>query len=225
SIAGADDPSPLGKQNKVATAKKIAMFDGNSLKGWRGRKDLWSVADGAIVGKTSKEKPIKGNTFLIWQNGTPGDFEMLADFLISSGNSGIQYRSKVINEDKFVVGGYQADIDFALKFAGINYEEKGRGILALRGEKATIGADGKKNKEKFGDTDKMGSVIKPGQWNRYRIVAKGNTLTHYINDVMTSQVVDNQPSKAAGSGVIALQLHQGPAMEIRFKNLFLTPLK
>ncbi len=74
----------------------------------------------------------------------PDNFELTAQFKIEGGNSGIQYRSKVIDEDKFVVSGYQADIDFTNKFAGILYEEKGRGILAKRGEKVTIDEAGEK---------------------------------------------------------------------------------
>ena len=104
------------------------LYDGGDLSGWKGRSDLWSAEDGQIVGRTTAEKPIKGNTFLIWKGGTPDDFELTAQFKIESGNSGIQYRSRVVNEKDFVVSGYQADIDFGNRFAGILYEEKGRGI-------------------------------------------------------------------------------------------------
>ncbi len=83
---------------------------------------------------------------MIWQGDYPENFELTAQFKIEGGNSGIQYRSKVIDEEKFIVGGYQADIDFSNKFAGILYEEKGRGILAKRGETVTIDADGEKSK-------------------------------------------------------------------------------
>ncbi len=195
------------------------MFDGKSLEGWKGRSDLWSVEDGAITGRTSAEKPIKSNTFLVWQGGEPGNFELRAQFKIDGGNSGIQYRSKLIDANEFIVGGYQADIDAALQYAGILYEEKGRGILALRGQKTTIAADGAKNTETFGDAKELGKVIRAGEWNDYRVVANGNTLQHYINDTLVSEVIDNQPEKSSAKGIIALQIHVGPPMKIQYKNM------
>ncbi|MGV3485244.1 MAG: 3-keto-disaccharide hydrolase [Planctomycetaceae bacterium] len=201
-----------------------SLFNGENLDGWRGRSDLWSVTEGAIVGTTTDENPIQENTFLIYDGELPSSFELRAQFMIRGGNSGIQYRSRVVDEKKFVVAGYQADIDDALKFAGINYEEKGRGILALRGERTTIGKDGTKTKEVFGDAAKIGEVIRAGQWNNYRVVANGNRLQHYINDELTSEVIDGQTDKAATNGVIALQLHKGPAMVVKYKGLQIRPI-
>ena len=201
------------------------LFNGKDLAGWEGRDDLWAVEDGAIVGKTSADNPLKANTFLIWKDGQPGDFELSLQFKIEGGNSGIQYRSKVLDQEKFIVGGYQADIDFSNKFAGILYEEKGRGILAGRGEKVTIGDDGKKSKSRFAQSDALAAGIHPGQWNDYRVVAKGNHLQHFINEALTAEVIDEQSDKSAAKGVIALQIHVGPPMVVRFKNITLRELK
>ena len=215
-------------QSDVVLGEPIVLFDGQTLEQWQGREGLWSVEDGMIVGRTSDKDPIKENTFLVFQNdetknGKIGDFELTIQFKIESGNSGIQYRSKILDQEKFIVGGYQADIDFGNEFAGILYEEKGRGILALRGESVTIDDDGEKLRKRFGEAKALGNGIHPGQWNDFRIVARGNHLEHYINGAKTMELVDNQPSKAATSGVIALQLHRGPAMTVRFKNIALTP--
>jgi hypothetical protein len=202
------------------------IFNGKDLTGWKGNPKLWSVEDGAITGKTTAEDPLKFNTFLIWDQGEVSDFELELDYKLvpgdaqnPGGNSGIQYRSKVIKEDDFVVGGYQADIDLTLKFSGINYEEKGRGILAQRGQRVTIDKAGEKKAEDFGDAKELGNSIKGEQWNHYRIVAEGNTLSHYINDQLMSEVIDSQKDKAAESGVLAFQIHQGPPMVIQFKNV------
>lgn len=202
--------------------KKI--FDGKTLEGWSGKTELWSVEDGAITGVTTDEDPIKQNTFLIW-DGTVGDFELRADFKCSVGNSGIQYRSKVLDKEEFVVGGYQADIDPTMKFAGINYEEKGRGIIAQRGTRATIDEKNKITAEEIGDADELASKIKKKGWNKYRIVAKGRTLSHYINGELMSEVIDNSADKFAEEGVIALQVHKGPAMKIQFRNVRIKELK
>jgi hypothetical protein len=205
-------------------AEPVSMFNGKSLDGWRGRADLWSVADGVIVGRTTAEQPIKKNTFLVWEGDAPADFELRISYWIESGNSGIQYRSRVFDESEFIVGGYQADIEASNKFTGINYEERGRGILAQRGQRVTIAEDGSKKVEMFGDAGEIAKAFHADAWNEYRVVAKGNTLQHYINDTLTSEVIDGQSEKAAKDGVIALQLHVGPAMLIRFKNLTIKAL-
>ncbi|MFG0289811.1 MAG: DUF1080 domain-containing protein [Rhodopirellula sp. JB044] len=197
------------------------LFDGKSLDGWRGRDDLWSVEDGCIVGRTTDEAPITQNTFLILNEEVSGDFELALQFQIEGGNSGIQYHSRVLDEKEFVVSGYQADIDSANRFAGILYEEKGRGILARRGQSVVIGPSGKKQIETFADAQALGNGIHPGQWNDYRIVVRGNQLEHFINEALTMKVTDKQSDKASLSGVIALQLHKGPAMKIRFKKITL----
>lgn len=214
----------FGSLATARAADPVSMFDGKSLEGWRGRADLWSVADGVIVGRTTAEEPIKKNTFLIWDGDAPSDFELRISYWIESGNSGIQYRSTVGDEKEFVVGGYQADIEISNKFTGINYEERGRGILAQRGQRVTIAEDGSKKVETFGDAGEIAKAFHTDAWNEYRVVAKGNTLQHYINDTLTSEVIDGQTAKAAKDGVIALQLHVGPAMMIRFKNLTIKAL-
>lgn len=217
--ASADDSKSSKKSNSVV------LFNGENLDGWMGREDLWSVENGEIVGKTTDENPIKANTFLILKDKTPANFELTFQYKIEGGNSGVQYRSKIIDKKEFIVGGYQADIDFSNRFAGILYEERGRGILAERGQSVTIDGEGKKSAKRFGDKTALGNGIHPNKWNDYRIVANGNKLQHFINEAMTAEVIDNQESKAAKDGVIAFQLHRGPAMVIRFKNIVLHPLK
>ena len=202
-----------------------SMFNGKDLTGWRGDKTYWSVQDGALTAKTTPENRLTYNTFLIWEGGQPADFELRAKYKIVGGNSGIQYRSKVVDEAKFVVGGYQGDIDSSPRYSGILYEEKARGILAERGTKSTIGADGKKEMTTVADKDELQAKIKAEDWNDYRIVAKGNHLQHYINGVLMSETIDNQKDKAATSGIIALQAHAGPPMTVQFKDLRIKELK
>jgi hypothetical protein len=202
----------------------VSLFNGKDLTGWAGDAH-WSVEDGAITGRTTPETLLKYNTFLVWQGGKPSDFELRAKYKIVGGNSGIQYRSKILDEPKYVVGGYQSDIDAALRYSGIVYEEKGRGILTQRGEKVTIGPDGKKKAEAFGDKDELRKKINNEDWNELVIVARGNHLTQTINGVKMSEVIDKHSDKAATSGVIALQLHQGPPMTIQFKDIRLKEMK
>jgi|SRR5436190_5780072 len=202
------------------------LFNGKDLTGWGGNSALWSVKDGSITG-TTKEHPIKENTFLIYTNGPVDDFELHAMYKIIGGNSGIQYRSKVVNSNNWVVGGYQGDFEAGKTYSGILYEERGRGILAKRGEKVVI-------KEETGKPEVVGSLgksediqnkIKNEDWNEYVIIAKGNHLQHFINGTQTIDCIDEQASKAAKSGILALQLHAGPPMTVQFKDIRIKPLK
>lgn len=196
-----------------------SLFNGKDLSGWKGVDGHWSVEDGAIVGKTTAEKPLKNNTFLIFQGKPLKDFSLTLNYKIEGGNSGIQYRSRVIDAEKFIIGGYQADIDIGLKFTGICYDERGRGILVQRGQKVAIGADGKKQVTQFAKADDLKKYVHNKEWNHYKIVAKETRLQHFINDVLMSEVNDAQTGKSVREGVLALQLHQGPPMVIRFKNI------
>lgn len=201
-----------------------SIFNGKDLTGWKGRSDLWSVEDGSITGRTTEENKITKNTFLIWDEGKVGNFELRLKFKMLGGNSGIQYRSKVMNEDEFIVGGYQADIDDNLTYAGINYEEKGRGILALRGQRVTLKEGNAKEVESFGDAAEIGKVIKRGEWNDYKVVAVGNRLQHYINGTLTAEVIDQDEQKRSMEGVLAFQVHVGPPMVVQFKDVMLKQL-
>jgi len=128
-----------------AESGTASLFDGKTLKGWDGNSKFWSVKDGVITGQTTEANPTQGNTFLIWRAGTLENFQLDLEFRMVGGNSGIQYRSKDLGN--WVVGGYQADIDAGFKFIGILYEERGRGILAMRGTKVEISESGEKKTE------------------------------------------------------------------------------
>jgi type 1 glutamine amidotransferase len=195
-----------------------SLFNGKDLSGWDGNPKFWSVKDGTITGQTTADNKTEGNTFLIWKDGTVDDFELRLSYKIVGGNSGIQYRSKDLG--KWVVGGYQGDFEAGDTYSGILYEERGRGILAQRGQKTEIGADGKINVVgSTGDTKEIQAAIKKEDWNDYVIIAQGNKLKHLINGRVTIEVTDNQPEKRAMSGILALQLHAGPAMTVQFKNI------
>ncbi|MGE0610592.1 MAG: family 16 glycoside hydrolase [Pirellulales bacterium] len=201
------------------------LFNGKDLTGWEGNPEFWSVRDEAITGQTTADKPTNGNTFLTWTLGPVDDFELRLQYKIVGGNSGIQYRSQ--SHGNWVVGGYQADFEAGDTYSGILYEERGRGILAQRGQRTTINSDGKVEETgKVGDTTELQANIKKEDWNDYTIVASGNHLTHIINGKTTVDVTDDQVERRAMSGILALQLHAGPPMTVQFRNIRLkrTPL-
>jgi hypothetical protein len=212
----------------TALAEDKNLFNGKDLTGWKGL-DFWSVEDGCITGRTTKEKPTKGNTFLVYQDEV-ADFELTFKYKIIGGNSGVQYRSKLTDEKAFVVAGYQADFEAGKTHSGILYEERGRGILAQRGQKVVIKEGAAPNKPKIevaGEVGKSAEIqakIKADDWNDYRIVAKGGHLQHFINGVQTIDVTD-ETALGAKKGILALQLHAGPAMVVQFKDLVLKETK
>jgi hypothetical protein len=206
-------------QHSEASFKKI--FDGKTLKGWKGDPVYWRVENNTIIGQTTPEKPLTTNTFLIYDNGQPGDFEFTAEFRISAeGNSGVQYRSEMVEGIPFALKGYQADIDGENVYTGQNYEERGRGFLAKRGEEAVL-ESGKDPQivATIADADSLKSLIKKEGWNEVRIVAKGNHLRHYINGVLMSDVTDNDENARKMKGLIGLQVHAGHPMKVEYRNL------
>lgn len=217
---------------QVATGEQVceegfrSLFNGQDLKGWDGDPKFWSVKDGAIVGKTTAENPTKGNTFLIWRDGEVDDFELRVSFKLTNHNSGIQYRSKEV--EKWVIAGYQADFEDSGQYVGILYEERGRGILAQRGQQVQIKEGGKiEELGSVGDPAKILESFKKGEWNEYVIHAEGNRIIQSINGQATCEVVDDDVKGRALSGLLALQVHAGPPMEVQFKNVRLKrlPLK
>ncbi len=219
----------------LAHAEAKPLFNGKDLTGWEGSPDLWSVQDGVITGRTTLEKPAAGNTFLIWKGGDVSDFEITFKYKMTPGdakkfvNSGLQFRSKIVDPKNFVVAGYQADFEYGDTYSGILYEEKGRGILAQRGQKVTITQGAEPSKPKIevtgevGKSDEIQAVIKKDDWNDYRIVAKGNHIQQFINGKATVDVTD-ETAEAAKKGILALQLHAGPPMQIQFKDILFTAL-
>ena len=100
------------------------LFNGKDLSGWvtPEDKDLFSVEDGVIVGRTQGD--LKKNEFLVTDR-PYGDFVLRAKVKIRNGNSGIQFRSQRAPDG--AVSGPQADV--AEGYWGLFYEERGRGIL------------------------------------------------------------------------------------------------
>ncbi len=222
-----------------ALAEDVTIFNGTDLTGWEGNKDLWSVKDGTITGITPpdpadpKKGIIKHNTFLVWKAGKVSDFTLTFQYRIEKGNSGVQYRSKELTPGDFgpIISGYQADFEAGTTYSGILYEERGRGILAKRGEKTVIkpDPDGKKHVVEqagtVGDSAAIQASIKSEDWNDYKIVAIGNHVQHFINGMQTIDVTDEDAANAPKEGLLALQIHAGPPMKVQFKSFKLTTLK
>lgn len=218
------------------TADMRPLFNGKDLTGWDGDPRLWSVRDGAIRGETTPEAPAKGNTFLIWEAGVTGDFELRLSFRCNvSNNSGVQYRSQRIEAkpdeaNRWRVRGYQHEIRNEAKLpnvSGFIYDEGGkRKRICLVGEKAVWNADGTKAVEGALITaDEYARLMKLDQWNDVVIIAKGNRIRHYLNGRLVLDFTDNDPLLARKEGLLALQLHAGKPMWVEFRDLRIKGLK
>jgi type 1 glutamine amidotransferase len=217
---------PVASQpENSAPASFQPLFDGKSLEGWEGDSRFWRVEDGIIVGQTTVEHPAEVNTFLIWKGGEVADFELKAEFKILSGNSGIQYRSFKVDGQPYVLGGYQADISADGKWTGAAYGERYKQIMARRGQKTVVG-DGPKDLKvvaQLGDPDEIRGKIDQNGWNEFHITAVGNQIVQRINGIITCEFSE-QAEDRLKKGLIGLQLHAGPPMEVQFKNIRLRKL-
>lgn len=165
----------------------IPLFNGKDLTGWKSLngKAEYKVENGAIVGISVMNEP---NSFLCTEKAY-GDFILKLEVNVDPPlNSGIQFRS---HSDKDYlngrVHGYQCEIDPSRRsWSGGIYEEAGRGWLV-----------------NLSGNQKSQAAFLPGEWNKFRIEAIGDTIRTWINGVMGSDLVDENSS----SGFIGLQVH------------------
>jgi hypothetical protein len=172
------------------------FFNGKNLDGWEGLTQYWSVQDGAIVGYTPSDPHF--NTFLCSKKKYK-DFKLSFNILLKDGvgNSGVQIRSKIVDPEKFVVAGPQADI--GQQFWGSLYGERFGGMM--QASKADV----------------VKKVVKPNEFNHYSIHCVGKHVAIAING---TTMVDGEFDKMADEGIIAWQLHAGfPSMKVVFKDI------
>ena len=207
-------------------AGEISLFDGKTLNGWSGNKDIWSVQEGAITGHVPEGTRLKRNEFLFY-NQEFSDFELNLKYKIlghKKGNSGIQIRSKKGKNNQAV--GYQCDLDDGAVWLGRIYDEHGRGLLTERGTLTKIAPDGKKHVLPFTDAKKLEAIAKQNAWNHYRIVARGNRIEIYVNGTHFSTLEDYDKEHADLSGLIAFQVHRRASpVTLKFKDITINKLK
>jgi hypothetical protein len=208
------------------TAGFAQIFDGKTLNNWDGDPEFWRVEEGAITGQTTPDKPLKQNTFIIWRGGTTKDFELKLEFRMNGGNSGVQYRSAALTDvGKYVLKGYQADMDAESRYTGMLYEERGRGFLAERGRFTRMVEGGQRKLiGSPGDGEELKALIKQGDWNQLHIIARGTTVIHVINGRIMSAFLDDDTAGRIAEGLLGLQLHVGPPMKIEFRSIMLKKL-
>ncbi len=208
STAAADDLKPL--------------FDGKTLDGWEqhGGKAKYRVENGEIVGASV---PNTQNSFLCTTK-EYGDFILELEFKVSPElNSGVQIRSQVFADEREIdvegkkkkvpadrVHGYQVEIDPSERsYSGAIYDEARRGRFL---------ADLSQN-------EAARKAFKQGEWNKFRIECRGDSIKTWINGVPAVDLKDDWTPK----GVIALQVHgvgeREEPLEVRWRNIRIAELE
>lgn len=194
----------------------VSLFDGKSLRGWTGDPRFWSVEEGAITGVT--EGGLKRNHFLTWTGSTVRNFDLRVKVKVSpGGNSGLQYRGQMRPEIGLdAVSGYQCDVVADNPdYNGMLYEERGRRILSHTGEKVVVDPEGRP--WVVGSLGRQ--TFAPGQWHDFRVLVEGNHHRHWIDGQPTADLIDLDEKGRAAEGVLAVQVHVGPAMRIQYKEI------
>jgi len=184
---GHSGPVSSGPLPKFDSTEFTKIFDGESLDGWNGDPTYWSVENGKLAGTVTPDTLLEKNSWILWQGGSVEDFELVLDYRVSvQGNSGIGYRLAVLEGEPYSVRGPQADIDGRGMFSGICYEENGRRLLAGRGQTTWIGDSATLPRliAQLGDPAQLRAILRTEDWNRYRLVVKGNVAKHFINGAL-----------------------------------------
>ncbi len=217
----------------------VQIFDGKTLNGWEGDSTYWSAENGEMVGVITPATIVNRNTFLIWRGGLTANFELKVEYKISkNGNSGINYRSEEVKGIPYALKGYQSDIDGKNQYTGQNYEERGRCIIAYRGQKVMLPNVTEplqsviKNNVwtasvvagSLGNSDSLKQRINEG-WNECHLIVKGIRMQHFINGTLMSDVTDNDTANRKFSGLLGVQVHVGPPMKVAYRNFRLKKLK
>lgn len=213
------------------------IFDGETLGGWTTfDPSYWSVRDGAITATITKDHPLQENRYLVWAGADDAPGGQLADFELKlrsrvrgegAINNGFQFRSRLM-DNGWDVAGYQVDNN--LDVGGVSpwlvrlYDEHGRHDLALRGQRATFDAEGKRSHEDIKD-----AAGEPwfdlGEWHEYHLTCVGHRLTLRVDGRLVAEVIDHDPEQFDPAGLLALQLHGGAPTVAQFKDVRLKVLK
>ncbi|WP_086475763.1 MULTISPECIES: 3-keto-disaccharide hydrolase [Arenibacter] len=177
-------------------AQEISLFNGKDLSGWTVYgTEKWYVEDGLLVCESG---PDKAYGYLA-TNEHYKDFELSLEFKQEAdGNSGVFIRSTI---EGTKVSGWQVEVAPSGHHTGGVYESYGRGWLV------------KPDPEKE-------EVLKEGEWNTMKIRLSGGTLTSWLNG--TEMVRINDEKIAQGEGSIALQIHDGGGIKVKWRNIKLS---
>lgn len=203
-----------------------SIFDGRSLAGWETPDPTyWTVEEGTITARITKEHPCTVNQYLVWQGGEPADFELKLKSRVNGEggiNNGFQFRSRLLPDHD--VCGYQVDDNLQTPWLVRLYDEFGRHTLAWRGERAVFDAGGNRTITKIADAEGT-AWFRLEDWHEYHLTCVGPRLTLEIDGRLAAEVEDNDSRRRELQGILALQLHSGPPTVAQFKDIRLKEIK
>jgi hypothetical protein len=182
----------------VGMSAQVSLFNGKNLDGWTiNGTEKWYVEDGLLVCESGPDKAYG----YLSTDAYYDDFVLELEFLQEAdGNSGVFFRSTV---EGTVVSGWQVEVAPPDHDTGGIYESYGRGWLI------------KPEKEKD-------AYLKMGEWNHMRIICNGDTVTTFLNGHEMVSLTDEKIGD--GKGGIALQIHDGGGIKVKWRNIQLTEL-
>jgi hypothetical protein len=201
------------------------IFDGRTLSGWETPEPFyWTIEDGAITGRITKDRPCNTNQYLVWTGGELADFELKLKSRLNgeSVNNGFQFRSRLLPDHD--VCGYQVDNNLKTDWLVRLYDEYGRHDLAFRGQRTIYEKNGDRVFERIHEPADP-AWFKLEDWHDYHLICVSNKITLSINGRLAAEVEDNDPRRFEPQGIFALQLHSGPPTVVQFKDIELKILK
>jgi hypothetical protein len=182
----------------LSLSAQTALFNGENLEGWTiNGTEKWYVEDGLLVCESGPDKAYG----YLSTNAYYDNFVLELEFLQEAdGNSGVFFRSTV---DGTVVSGWQVEVAPPDHDTGGIYESYGRGWL-IKPDKA------------------KDAYLKMGEWNKMKIICNGDTVTTYLNGHEMVKLTDEKIGN--GKGGIALQIHDGGGIKVKWRNIYLTEL-
>ena len=182
----------------VGMSAQVSLFNGKNLDGWTiNGTEKWYVEDGLLVCESGPDKAYG----YLSTDAYYDDFVLELEFLQEAdGNSGVFFRSTV---EGTIVSGWQVEVAPPDHDTGGIYESYGRGWLI------------KPEKEKD-------AYLKMGEWNHMRIICNGDTVTTFLNGHEMVSLSDEKIGD--GKGGIALQIHDGGGIKVKWRNIQLTEL-
>lgn len=210
-----------------ASGKIKKIFEGQTLKGWEGDEDVWSVQGNVITGKVDENTQSNRVTYLTYTAEEFSDFQLSLTFKITGGqrnSGGVQFRSRVVeNGDVKDVAGYQQDWGHNAGLSGQIVDSggnvNGQPLKAVVGERAIYDAQGNRSVVPLGESaEDLNGFFKADDWNDATLVVRGNHIVSMINGHIFSEAINELPN-GAKKGVIAFQISRRQVMTVEIKNL------
>lgn len=220
------DQEASEKKRQAAAAEEqskfVPIFNGQDLNGWSGDTNYWSVQNGTLTGWIGADATPGTIGWLVSGQPAVGDFELRGQFRMRllrdnrAGSAAVLYRATAAGRD-----GYHFALGFDPALIGSVVGNSGRGILAIQGQMAEQlqAAAARPISSALPGAAAAHAGIRMNDWNEFRILARGDTVTHELNGHTVAVLKDGSPLRPR-TGAISLRVGgEMPACVVQFKEL------